>query len=86
MTITANRCPHCGEKIFFIAATDAHFTVNSDGTLGRILLDQDGIDCLYESILDENVEFYCPKCHNSFEAIGKQDQNGVMHFTPGMEL
>ena len=86
MTTTVNRCPHCGKKMFFLAATDAHFTVNSDGTLGRILLDQDGIDCLDESVLDENVEFHYPKCHNSFEAIGKQDQNGVVHFTPGMEL
>ena len=86
MTITVNRCPHCGKKMFFLVATDAHFTVNSDGTLGRILLDQDSIDCLNESVLDENVEFHCPKCHSSFEAIGKQDQNGIMHFTPGTEL
>lgn len=79
-------CPCCGERLFFVAATDAHFTVNPDGSLGRILLDQDGIDCLYESVLDENVEFHCPKCNRCFEAIGKLDENGVTHFTPGMEL
>ena len=79
-------CPCCGERLFFVAATDAHFTVNPDGSLGRILLDQDGIDCLYESVLDENVEFHCPKCNRCFEAIGKLGENGVTHFTPGMEL
>lgn len=79
-------CPHCSERMFLVAPADVHFTVNPDGTLGQILLDQDSIDCLYGSVLDENVEFHCPKCHRSFEAIGKQDQNGVTHFTPGMEL
>ena len=60
--------------------------MNPDGSLGRIILDQDGIDCIYETILDQNVEFYCPKCHCVFEAIGKLGKNGVTHFTPGMEL
>lgn len=68
-------CPNCGEKMYFIALTDAHFKPVPDDNggfrIGSVILDEDSIDCINESIREEelgNVEFKCPYCFSSFSA------------------
>lgn len=68
-------CPNCGEKMYFVALTDAHFKPIPDPRegfqIGPVMIDEDGIDCINESIREEEpggVEFKCPYCFSSFSA------------------
>ena len=78
-------CPNCGEKMYFIALTDAHFKPIPDPRggfqIGSVMINKDGIDCINESIrIDEpsNVEFKCPYCFSSFSA--EWDPNTESYF------
>ena len=40
-------CPNCGSHdIVFVTTTDALFEVNPDGSIGKPVLDADGIECI----------------------------------------
>ncbi len=69
------KCPNCGGKMYFVALTDAHFKPIPDGRggfqIGHVIIDGDGIDCINESIREEepgNVEFKCSHCFLSCSA------------------
>lgn len=69
------KCPNCGGEMYFIALTDAHFKPipNERGgfQIGPVIIDEEGIDCINESIREGelgNVEFKCPYCFSSFSA------------------
>lgn len=70
----AIKCPNCGYKsMILVARTDAHFAVDEDGTMGNVILDDEGIDCINETVElasaeDGDIEFKCRHCHSSFAA------------------
>ena len=73
-------CPNCGGKMYFIALTDAHFKPIPDDNggfqIGPVILDEDSIDCINESVREDepgNVEFKCPYCFSRFSAILDSD-------------
>jgi hypothetical protein len=76
------RCPNCGEnQLHFVALTDAHFEPVADDRggfqIGQVIIDNDGIDCINESVREDdssNVELHCPYCHSSFGV--EMDYNG----------
>lgn len=81
-------CPKCGSHdIVFITATSAFFEVNPDGTLGRPILDDDGIECIDECASEDasNVEAHCRHCHSSF-SVYEKDENNWGHFAIDSEL
>ena len=78
-------CPNCGSGLHIIARTDAHFELNEDGSIGRPILDAEGIDCINESIgYDKgDIELKCETCKSSFEAILDED---CEHLSMGAEI
>ena len=73
-------CPNCGKKMYFIALTDAHFKPIPDERggfqIGPVMLNEDSIDCINESIREDEpgaVEFKCPYCFTRYNAEQDQD-------------
>ena len=70
----AIKCPKCGStNMVLIAQTDAHFEVDENGRMGDAILDQEGIDCINETVAladaaDGDIEFKCRQCRSSFAA------------------
>lgn len=68
------KCPECGStNMILIAKTDAYFEVDENGLMGNVILDEEGINCINETVklitpIDDNVEFHCRDCCKSFEA------------------
>ena len=70
----AIKCPNCGyNSMILVARTNAHFAVDEDGTMGNVILDDEGIDCINEGVEfanteDGDIEFRCRHCCSSFAA------------------
>ncbi len=69
------RCPICGyDHLHFVALTDADFepipdTEHGGFSVGNVILNQDGVDRINESIREGvpgNIELKCPFCFSSF--------------------
>ena len=81
-------CPNCGSHdIVFVTTTDALFEVNPDGSIGKPVLDADGIECISEGASQDvgNVEVRCRNCHSSF-SVYEKDENDWGHFVIDSEL
>ena len=73
-TKTIMVCPKCGSTdIEFIAPTSALFKVNPDGSIGNLILDKEGIDCINACKAIDNIECYCQKCDYGFEVSEKEE-------------
>lgn len=62
-------CPHCGSSdLVFIASTSVPFEINPDGSMGRPILDDEGVECINECVSEAppDVEAHCHHCHISF--------------------
>ena len=69
-------CPHCGSSnLVFITATSVPFEINPDGTMGRPVLDDEGMECINECASDvpSDIEAYCRHCHMSFSVLEHED-------------
>ncbi len=70
----AIKCPKCGsDNMVLIAQTDAHFEVDENGRMGDAILDEEGVDCINETVerasaKDGDIEFKCRNCRSSFAA------------------
>lgn len=76
MSKEITRCPNCGSHdVIFVTQTDACFEINQDGSIGNVILDSYGVDCINESVNDseDNVEFHCRHCGSSFHVRGRDD-------------
>lgn len=75
----AIKCPNCGStNMILVAQTDAHFEVDEDGLMGKVILDKEGVDCINETVElacpnDGDIEFRCRSCHKSFTAKPTED-------------
>ncbi|MGN8833723.1 hypothetical protein ACTNDZ_14505 [Selenomonas montiformis] len=60
----------------FIAETAVYFEINSDGTMGRPILDDEGVECINECMSEypPDIEVGCRRCHYSFSV--REHENG----------
>lgn len=66
-------CPDCGHRMALeTMSCMVHFAVNEDGTVGKILLNEDDVSMLRNGADftgNGNEEFHCCHCHRSYTAI-----------------
>lgn len=69
-------CPKCkSSDLVFLAKTAALFKINPDGTMGRSLLNDEGIECIDECVSEtpSDVKVYCLHCYRSFNVCEREN-------------
>jgi DNA-directed RNA polymerase subunit RPC12/RpoP len=69
-------CPHCGSHNLVAYSTACPmYEINEDGSLGLVIIDDDGIECIDETTSEEayDMEYHCLDCHSSFSVKETDD-------------
>lgn len=80
-------CPKCkSNNIYFYVDTTAKFDVNPDGSVGDVILNEDGINCIKECVFTEpeHMHIRCRDCNSVFHVEYSDD--GKWKYKIGSEI
>lgn len=69
----------CGShNLYFAVDTFAKFKVNPDGSIGEVILNKDGVDCIcsFAATEPEHISVHCRDCCSAFHVEYSDDGNG----------